>query len=160
MKKILNIARIFIFFFFFSSRRRHTRLVSDWSQTCALPISRARPPPPGRWPTTGWSSAARRSKASRGQWRSGSGCPSRERPRPTPAGWAPSSRTWEIGRGAGGGRGEISGGAGYFKKKKKKIVVKNVSEKISRDIKYWNLCQRIRLVSGYQSEVLRIQCKM
>src|SRR5438093_5628316 len=25
--------------FFFSSRRRHTRLVSDWSQTCALPIS-------------------------------------------------------------------------------------------------------------------------
>src|SRR5438093_1884843 len=25
-------------FFFFSSRRRHTRLVSDWSQTCALPI--------------------------------------------------------------------------------------------------------------------------
>src|SRR5438046_9320662 len=30
--------------FFFSSRRRHTRLVSDWSQTCALPIS------PGRGP--------------------------------------------------------------------------------------------------------------
>src|SRR5262249_57929554 len=24
--------------FFFSSRRRHTRLVSDWSKTCALPI--------------------------------------------------------------------------------------------------------------------------
>src|SRR5437016_7296233 len=24
--------------FFFSSRRRHTRLVSDWVQTCALPI--------------------------------------------------------------------------------------------------------------------------
>src|SRR5262249_57903898 len=24
---------------FFSSRRRHTRLVSDWVQTCALPIS-------------------------------------------------------------------------------------------------------------------------
>src|ERR1019366_10456330 len=26
------------FFFFFSSRRRHTRLVSDWSSACALPI--------------------------------------------------------------------------------------------------------------------------
>src|SRR6202790_3616453 len=25
--------------FFFSSRRRHTRYYSDWSQTCALPIS-------------------------------------------------------------------------------------------------------------------------
>src|SRR5262245_66632799 len=25
--------------FFFSSRRRHTRCLSDWSQTCALPIS-------------------------------------------------------------------------------------------------------------------------
>src|SRR5690349_21880940 len=29
-------------FFFFSSRRRHTRSLRDWSQTCALPISRAR----------------------------------------------------------------------------------------------------------------------
>src|SRR5437016_9724548 len=29
---------IFFFFFFFSSRRRHTRLVSDWSSDCALPI--------------------------------------------------------------------------------------------------------------------------
>src|SRR5215213_11115624 len=29
----------FFFFFFFSSRRRHTRLVSDWSSDCALPIS-------------------------------------------------------------------------------------------------------------------------
>src|SRR5437899_12601431 len=28
------------FFFFFSSRRRHTRCLSDWVQTCALPISR------------------------------------------------------------------------------------------------------------------------
>src|SRR5436853_5179449 len=28
------------FFFFFSSRRRHTRCLSDWIQTCALPISR------------------------------------------------------------------------------------------------------------------------
>src|SRR5262249_59343391 len=28
-----------VFVFFFSSRRRHTRLVSDWSSTCALPIS-------------------------------------------------------------------------------------------------------------------------
>src|ERR1019366_9928967 len=27
-----------VWLFFFSSRRRHTRLVSDWSQTCALPI--------------------------------------------------------------------------------------------------------------------------
>src|SRR5690606_40278830 len=27
-------------FFFFSSRRRHTRFSRDWSQTCALPISR------------------------------------------------------------------------------------------------------------------------
>src|SRR5688572_31147601 len=26
--------------FFFSSRRRHTRFDCDWSQTCALPISR------------------------------------------------------------------------------------------------------------------------
>src|ERR1035438_5228312 len=26
------------FCFFFSSRRRHTRCLSDWSQTCALPI--------------------------------------------------------------------------------------------------------------------------
>src|SRR5436853_1335967 len=26
--------------FFFSSRRRHTRCLSDWSSTCALPISR------------------------------------------------------------------------------------------------------------------------
>src|SRR5436853_4784485 len=26
------------FFFFFSSRRRHTRCLSDWIQTCALPI--------------------------------------------------------------------------------------------------------------------------
>src|SRR5215213_11174164 len=30
---------IFFIFFFFSSRRRHTRLVSDWSSECALPIS-------------------------------------------------------------------------------------------------------------------------
>src|SRR5262245_25326012 len=29
---------IFVFFFFFSSRRRHTRCLSDWVQTCALPI--------------------------------------------------------------------------------------------------------------------------
>src|SRR5574341_1231379 len=29
------------FFFFFSSRRRHTRLVGDWSSTCALPICAA-----------------------------------------------------------------------------------------------------------------------
>src|SRR5574341_2595578 len=29
---------LIFFFFFFSSRRRHTRLVGDWSQTCALPI--------------------------------------------------------------------------------------------------------------------------
>src|SRR5258706_3618248 len=35
--------------FFFSSRRRHTRLVSDWSSACALPISLARwPPPPSK----------------------------------------------------------------------------------------------------------------
>src|SRR5574341_1202413 len=27
-----------LIFFFFSSRRRHTRLVGDWVQTCALPI--------------------------------------------------------------------------------------------------------------------------
>src|SRR5262249_58929380 len=30
-------------FFFFSSRRRHTRLVSDWSSECALPIFAAAP---------------------------------------------------------------------------------------------------------------------
>src|SRR6266508_5685027 len=30
------------FFFFFSSRRRHTRWPRDWSQTCALPIFKAR----------------------------------------------------------------------------------------------------------------------
>src|SRR5262245_64008307 len=30
---------LLFFFFFFSSRRRHTRCLSDWSQTCALPIS-------------------------------------------------------------------------------------------------------------------------
>src|SRR5262249_56386286 len=35
-----SILRICVRFFFFSSRRRHTRLVSDWSSTCALPISR------------------------------------------------------------------------------------------------------------------------
>src|SRR5262245_62667665 len=29
---------LLFFFFFFSSRRRHTRCLSDWSQTCALPI--------------------------------------------------------------------------------------------------------------------------
>src|SRR5260370_42637556 len=29
--------------FFFSSRRRHTRFKCDWSSTCALPISAARP---------------------------------------------------------------------------------------------------------------------
>src|SRR6267378_5319464 len=28
--------------FFFSSRRRHTRSLRDWSQTCALPISKWR----------------------------------------------------------------------------------------------------------------------
>src|SRR3989339_1892605 len=29
---------LLIYCWFFSSRRRHTRLVSDWVQTCALPI--------------------------------------------------------------------------------------------------------------------------
>src|SRR5262245_62980267 len=29
----------FFLFFFFSSIRRHTRCLSDWIQTCALPIS-------------------------------------------------------------------------------------------------------------------------
>src|SRR6478735_10822819 len=33
-------AKIMVDLFFFSSRRRHTRLQGDWSQTCALPISR------------------------------------------------------------------------------------------------------------------------
>src|SRR5262245_62735853 len=35
--------------FFFSSRRRHTRCLSDWIQTCALPICRA-PGAPGTTP--------------------------------------------------------------------------------------------------------------
>src|SRR5437016_7075696 len=36
--------RVSFLFFFFSSRRRHTRLVSDWSSTCALPISEEKAP--------------------------------------------------------------------------------------------------------------------
>src|SRR5205814_5446363 len=36
----------FLCFFFFSSRRRHTRCLSDWSQTCALPILER---PADRW---------------------------------------------------------------------------------------------------------------
>src|SRR2546429_5984286 len=41
--------------FFFSSRRRHTRCSRDWSQTCALPISRSRrnPGSPGDEPAMG-----------------------------------------------------------------------------------------------------------
>src|SRR5436853_3280205 len=35
------------FFFFFSSRRRHTRCLSDWIQTCALPIFGMQPYAPG-----------------------------------------------------------------------------------------------------------------
>src|SRR5205814_4746875 len=34
-------------YFFFSSRRRHTRCLSDWSQTCALPIYPGRAARPG-----------------------------------------------------------------------------------------------------------------
>src|SRR5436853_1532140 len=34
--------------FFFSSRRRHTRCLSDWSSTCALPISPEPPRASGR----------------------------------------------------------------------------------------------------------------
>src|SRR5437016_9553837 len=37
---LCTICSYFLFFFFFSSRRRHTRLVSDWSSECALPIWR------------------------------------------------------------------------------------------------------------------------
>src|SRR5437899_3405929 len=39
MSVYLTLCSYLWFFFFFSSRRRHTRCLSDWSSTCALPIS-------------------------------------------------------------------------------------------------------------------------
>src|SRR3712207_9208070 len=91
------------FFFFFSSRRRHTRYWRDWSSdVCSsdLPCASGRASPPsGRpraEPPTATAGAA------------------------TPSAAAPSGFTeGQIGRAAGGGRGEILVGGGSLKKKKK-----------------------------------------
>src|SRR4030066_469040 len=81
---------VLIVFFFFSSRRRHTRFKCDWSSDVCSSDLDQHPP-----------IGERRLMDHVGQ---------RVHRR----------RRNEIGRAAGRGRGEISGGAGSLKKKKKK----------------------------------------
>src|SRR4051812_50144977 len=81
---------IFVFFFFFSSRRRHTRLTCDWSSDVCSSDLGSSPSPR---PSAG--PAARRGA---NRVRAGS----------------------KIGRASCRERGEISGGAGLLKKKKKR----------------------------------------
>src|SRR6266542_6910602 len=66
---------LYFFFFFFSSRRRHTRCYRDWSQTCALPISRRSTTRVrrasavvGRGAETAGAPAGRRSARVSGEW--------------------------------------------------------------------------------------------
>src|SRR2546430_3296744 len=109
-----------LLFFFFSSRRRHTRL-QDWSSdVCSSDLSTTR----GNCSSGGSSSMPTRracsipaapSRAAVACWRwwSPSVCRSGAR----------ANRGWlQIGRAACRGRGEISGGAGLFKKKKKNEI--------------------------------------
>src|SRR3712207_9038100 len=98
-------------FFFFSSRRRHTRYWRDWSSdVCSSDLSGPRAAPAGAWNAA---AGAERTAAYPSPGRPGEG------------------RGGEIGRGAGRGRGEISGGAGTLKKKKLKTT-KNTSRTISQ----------------------------
>src|SRR2546430_12267291 len=81
--------------FFFSSRRRHTRFDCDWSSdVCSSDLTAARSF--SSCCAAAFAFASSRS-VSMVKW-----------------------RVAEIGRGAGGGRGEISGVAGSLKKKKNK----------------------------------------
>src|SRR3989449_9324268 len=102
------------FLFFFSSRRRHPRCSRDWSSdVCSSDLTHwtgcARSRPPLSAFSTASSSGggvgtpgARRSCGRTSPPRSASGGPIAD----------------QIGRGSGRERGEISGGAGSFKKKK------------------------------------------
>src|SRR3712207_9151182 len=94
-----------LFFFFFSSRRRHTRYWRDWSSdVCSSDLppdpARARRAVPDRRDPRG----PRMATGGRGGWRAGGG--------------GTISGHGQIGRTAGGGRGEILGGAVLLKKKK------------------------------------------
>src|SRR5260370_40679582 len=97
-------------FFFFSSRRRHTRFKCDWSSdVCSSDLQRG----PTRYAVQ---HAQRGSREEIVDMAGGL-----QRPAP------------EIGRGAGGERGEISGGGGSFKKKKrerKKDTMKYIKSKV------------------------------
>src|SRR2546430_15692155 len=87
--------------FFFSSRRRHTRFDCDWSSdVCSSDLASEAVAPALAAVDKTAASVARRSAQS-------AACP---------------SGFWQggVGRAAGWGRGEISGVAGSFKKKKKK----------------------------------------
>src|SRR2546427_10223980 len=97
------------FFFFFQAEDGIRDLTVTGVQTCALPILS----PPGA-PRRAAAATARRHGGRSTPLRSFSACPAS----------APGRR--QIGRGAGRGRGEISGGGGSFKKKKKKKVVEEM----------------------------------
>src|SRR5256885_5822859 len=95
------------FFFFFSSRRRHTRLQGDWSSDVCSSDLKFRSELLGHGRRLGRDRNGGRGNGGiavlhgrveqrRVRWRGG------------------------IGRGAGRGKGEISGGGGLLKKKKKK----------------------------------------
>src|SRR2546427_13006201 len=104
---------VFVFFFFFSSRRRHTRFDCDWSSdVCSSDLA-----------------LSTRTRAHR-----------RLRRRGAARGWCiggRARRALPIGRASGGGRGEISVGAGSFKKKKKEISDGRHEEQDMKRIVLW-----------------------
>src|SRR2546430_1850647 len=90
---------------FFSSRRRHTRFDCDWSSdVCSSDSVSSFDLPEKRFPT--WTSKQSNGSCPSGHCSNGCCCCGSE------------GKFDEIGRASCWGRGEISGGAGSFKKKK------------------------------------------
>src|SRR5256886_5186339 len=110
---MVSASRRRLFFFFFSSRRRHTRFDCDWSSdVCSsdLALGGARSGGrPGRVGRRRGGAAGRCQRRCRGAQ-----CDRLE----SRGGRAP--ERGGVGRASWRGRGEISGGAGSFKKKKKR----------------------------------------
>src|SRR5258707_9930030 len=105
-----------VFFFFFSSRRRHTRYWRDWSSdVCSSDLVPLRRPRLERAARAGEPPARQGQDLHGGIRRRALG-----RARARGEGGAAFRRRAQIGRAAGREKGEISGGAVSFKKKKKK----------------------------------------
>src|SRR5256885_4198842 len=104
-------------FFFFSSRRRHTRLQGDWSSdVCSSDLARRAAVEEGAGAAGGEAEADPEGRHRRCGPDGDATCDAL----PAQARGAGGAARHQIGRAAGRGRGEISGGARSFKKKKEK----------------------------------------